>query len=899
MDSSTMAHASNFAIAEDQTSCQRSHPTTPAFQTHSDSSDTFAAELLIRPNAVTPTISRSFLWILGYTLRTLFCDIPLLVVLLTYFSLNWIHHVHDNYLYPQMQALVWDEERATQDITYYTRFCDADDMTTKNGADLFLPRDASPKEAYEHQLLHGFTIFKSVLTTPTARDLRSFVSSRNRNLTSMESIFVIEGNNRFSFGLGTEEPSVAKAMKELANHDQLRRSLEKIIGPNPALIEMTAITSSYGAVAQWWHDDVIPTASAVKYARTFAPSYSVFVQLQNTTKQMGATSACPGSHYCGAGRMDLFCDEEGFQVVGDDGYWGIGDALLMNMNSYHRGAAHTDPEGEDRVMLILTFAPKPESRVESRQMSEGITFSLRWDMWGHTLYDLARADTRMTQPWATLRALGLYKPDESDWGTDYISSTSMRLLNDYNGFIPDDLASFIEAGGFPLLPSFLQAEFNEDHGPQDAWYHFILETFFICKEFMKRVSIAAIVGYVAFFLLVASWSGKKNRAAKFFDAILRLLLILGVVYLAEILARRHVDESLWAIDIKANRRYSSVFTNELHYDVVAKGSSTFPTRHDVLIENRYGSEYLAMYDDYINGHPGNRVFGKAVRKAAPYFSSYSDLFKKATIGFVVETIEMELGRFLLQGPKGNWYLMEREEALDYTAKEIAALSSPGTKAVRDRIRLLKGDCRFGVYRDTAMSKSHNFPYLKSLEDLVLACGRRLVQRNPLLPLGVNANRERVFFGQSRMLQPPVTRAQFKRRGVDLGVGSNPEPPSELAWLKSGDFVEGVVDGYWYVGELSLITAHGLYHIDYPDGDSNYVDEYEIRSVLPLDVGEKAEYFLSSEGIYVPSTVTAVLNDFLYNIIIDETGKSVEEAVIEHFRRPLQVEAERYEYQAAY
>jgi ectoine hydroxylase-related dioxygenase (phytanoyl-CoA dioxygenase family) len=219
-------------------------------------------------------------------------------------------------------------------------------------------------------------------------------------LTEDESIFVIAGENRFSFGLGTEEPSVTAAMMELANSESLRPTLEKVLGPNPSLIEMTAITSSYGAEAQYWHDDVIPTASAIKYARSFGPSYSVFVQLQNTTKEMGATSACPGSYYCSGGTMGEYCEEDGFQVVGEDGHWNTGDALLMNMNSYHRGSAHIDPNGIDRVMLILTFVPQPNKRAESRQMSQGITFSLRWDMW----YVRCNAGTRTVRNYGTTRA---------------------------------------------------------------------------------------------------------------------------------------------------------------------------------------------------------------------------------------------------------------------------------------------------------------------------------------------------------------------------------------------------------------------------------------------------------------------------------------------------------------
>jgi hypothetical protein len=317
----------------------------------------------------------------GYSLRTFLLDVPLFIILVTFFACLWLHHVHDFYLEPQLQALLWTDDRAAQEITYYLRECDATDLTTHDGADLFLPPDATPEIAYEHQLLHGFSVFPGILSPETANNLRNYVMSKNRNLTEEESIFVIAGENRFSFGLGTEEPSVTAAMMEVANSERMRPSLEKILGPNPALIEMTAITSSYGAEAQYWHDDVIPTHSAIKYARSFGPSYSVFIQLQNTTKEMGATAACPGSYYCSGGDMDTTCENDGFQIVGEDGHWGTGDALLMNMNSYHRGSAHIDPNGVDRVMLILTFVPRPTKRAESRQMSEGITYSLRWDMW--------------------------------------------------------------------------------------------------------------------------------------------------------------------------------------------------------------------------------------------------------------------------------------------------------------------------------------------------------------------------------------------------------------------------------------------------------------------------------------------------------------------------------------
>jgi hypothetical protein len=200
-------------------------------------------------NAVKSPISSRKWRIAGYTLRTLVLDV------------EWVDHVHQNYLHRQLNAMVFTESRRKAEITYYSRPCDETDITTFNGVDLFLPVDATADDAFEHHLKHGFTVFRSVLDRDDVHELRNYIASKNYNLTEDEKIYVIENDNRFSFGLGTEVPIVARAMKKIANHPQLRPSIEKIMGPDPSLIEMTAITAKYGAINQYYHDDVRPTQS--------------------------------------------------------------------------------------------------------------------------------------------------------------------------------------------------------------------------------------------------------------------------------------------------------------------------------------------------------------------------------------------------------------------------------------------------------------------------------------------------------------------------------------------------------------------------------------------------------------------------------------------------------------
>jgi len=271
---------------------------------------------------------QSVLWTLA---RMILLDTPLLLVFCSFMLLCWVHHVHDNYLVKQLEAATWTGERDLTDQTYYHRHCDSSDLTTTDPLDLYLPDDATPDDAYQHQLRHGFTIFPGVLSQETCKDLRDHVVSKNRNLTKDESIWLIEWDNRLSFSLGTEELSVSKAVMELTSNQRLKKSMAKILGDNPALIELTSITSGFGAKAQEFHHD--GRVNLAQYGRGVSHAYSIFIQLQNTTMAGGATGACPGTHYCAAG-LEQVCEEYGVQPVNQDGYVAAGDAMVMNMDRY-------------------------------------------------------------------------------------------------------------------------------------------------------------------------------------------------------------------------------------------------------------------------------------------------------------------------------------------------------------------------------------------------------------------------------------------------------------------------------------------------------------------------------------------------------------------------------------
>lgn len=851
----------------------------------------------IRPKKKLGTFGK-ILNIVGYFIRTLIFELPLAVFLAAYLAAVWTHRLHDLYLEPQLEAIYWDSDRMEKEETYYKRYCDADDQSTLEGSDLFLSENTTTEEAYQHHLTHGMTVFPSILSKKTATELRDYVRSQNFKLPEEESIFVIANKNRYSFGLGTEEPSVANAMEELASHERLRPALEKIMGPNPALIEMTCITSTAGAKDQYWHDDVIARASAIQFGQSFGPSYSIFIQLQDTTKKMGATAACPGTHYCAAGSMEKFCDEQGFQVVGEDGLWKTGDAMLMNMNIYHRGAAHKDYDAQDRVMLILTFVPRPRSHAESRQMSQGITFSLRWDMWGHTLDDLAHAKTRMTQPWATLRSLGLYKQKEADWGIDYISGGSMRMANGDNGFREDQLEEQIEAGGFPLLPGFLNGEVDLK---REGWREYYLKTCIKIEEFMLKVNLVAVPAYIFLQVLILVVrlflpSDPKNGPFRRFGwAIARLVLVHTVVYGLFRAALNHVDNTQWAKDIKEERRYTNPFAVT---DNDYSGPTTYPHREDILIETRYKNPALAMYNDFINGHPGNRQWNPLLESMAPLYESYSGLptvFRDHLAEYMVSSMESQQRRFLYQGKESHWHLLSRENALNYNERQLQISSNPVLRHVYTGLEYLLQECKHGHLRNTVLTRYDVIPHLRDFQDKLLQQFQNVtfvsLAREPTLSeMDDPVPKPITIMHRTLIVKKPELNSRFVRRPVNLAMGTNPGEPSVGAWIKEGSIVEARFKGdngqyKWYYGTVDHIASLGFHLVTFYDEQQDYVKADGVRAYIPFKVGEKVEYNLDNE-FYVRSEVIRVHPDGnTLDIVMNKTGKKVKNIFKGDIRRP--------------
>ncbi len=369
------------------------------------------------------------LQIIGSILRTIIIDVPLILLFAALVAVVTLHHVHDKYLLPQIQLMVFQEDnRHYAETGYYHRYCNGDEVSATSVSQLLIPENFTGEECVEHQMIHGASVFRDLLTPETAQELRDFIVEENKN---QEGFYVIQNQFRYSWGIDVNmHPTIKKYWKELASNRLLVDALQKIVGPDPAVIEFTAITSAYGAKNQHDHQDVVPTGSGAKFPHTFVPSYSLFIPLQDTSYNMGATHVCPGSHLCSEG-TETHCARHNLAMSGDDDNWPTGWGALVNQQTTHKGMGHTKKGGLDRVVIIATFAPRPQTfrQLETRMIAQGGSYSMAWSQWGHTLSDFASADKRMWEPLKTMRALGLWKGSGWNW----ILVTSMRIANDDNG----------------------------------------------------------------------------------------------------------------------------------------------------------------------------------------------------------------------------------------------------------------------------------------------------------------------------------------------------------------------------------------------------------------------------------------------------------------------------------
>ncbi len=655
-----------------------------------------------------------------FAVRFTLLELPLVAIFLLCAITASLSYVYDEYLNPQFELMTYTEQNRTRDQTYYHRVCTPDDITANDPADLLIEDDFTPHDCLEHMMVHGMSMYQNILKPDTADNLRTWVLQRNKAMKKGDEIGVIANEHRWSFFIGAnEDPVVTKALHEITTHEVFRPALEKIVGRNPAIIEMTAITSAFGADDQFWHPDVVPAGSPAKYARSFIPSYALFIALQDISSEMGATDVCPGTFMCGE-EADM-CEGHSFQVSGEKG-WKSGDAILMNQQSYHRGPAHKDPHGPERSLFIITFSPRPlDMDVETRMLGQGGSYSLRKDMWGHTLDDYEHSTTKIKQPWSTLRALGIWKPSNSEWGYDWISQNSMRLANLDTGYYQNQLMEFARAGHLGL-PKFLAPVVDEE----TQWRDYFHDTVKLWEDIMYKATIIVNVSYFALAVFIgitltvvrrkkddSSVSPIKSAMASVF----RVAVLDGLIVILTLWSLHRTGNSKWGQAIRSRTLYGSPFSEPIQDQPQDPNPNLAVVSFaDVLISDKFDISYLNTDGvNLLDFQGGNMNLKSKLKGAASMVQNLNEKDRERLVESVYDGLKREGSRCLLYHDEyAEWLVLSDDDSTKYISKALHLEADPLMASLEMEGRFLISNAKHGRKMNSAMGRKYGLLYMNAI-----------------------------------------------------------------------------------------------------------------------------------------------------------------------------------------
>ncbi|GFH48193.1 hypothetical protein CTEN210_04669 [Chaetoceros tenuissimus] len=818
-------------------------------------------------------------------LRFLIAELPLVVLMSFAVAAHVGEYVYRAYLDPQIDLMEYTDLNRTVDRTFYQMNCDASDISTLDPQDLYIQSHFTTKNSVDHMLTHGMSVYKNILKKDTAIKLREWILERNKSLNKGDEIDVIANENRWSFYIGAnEDPIVTEAIKEVANHEIFLPAVEKIVGTNPAIIEMTAITSAYGAKDQIWHYDIPAEGSPAKYGRSFIPSYSLFMNLQDTTAAMGATEVCPGTYRCtNSGDFDAY-QEDGFPVSGD-GVWEQGDAVFMNQQSYHRGAAHTDPNGPHRVLFIITFAPRPmDIKYETRLVGQGGSYSLRWDMWGHTLNDFRSSESRMVQPWTTLRSLGIYKPKEYQWGWDWITQQSMRLANGDTGYdesefepMVDDIRSF--------LPNIFNVEVSRGMGYKE-YFQSMTKRF---KEIFTKIALWASGVYVVISLYVSVLlhvvlSRREYHTSPIKGAmrsISRVAMLDAVVVCIGYLLICRTDNSDWAKAIRSKTLYSSAFLSVPQ--IIEEKPLAVVSRKDMLISDRLDFKNLGSLSDMLDFHGGNVKFRSVISGGSKIVQNLTPEEVEMLVEDVVDGLRREGTRLLLQNHNADWVELSVEDAKAYTKQYLFLETNNAVKAIHRESRYLESSFKYGLKYKGAMAQRYGPALVKNLTKSILDnAGVPYFDPYPLsgnslsTPKSSSSSQKKVMptpFGMPRFaLLYPQKSFSLQRTTSSIPKKIQIE---KGGMLKVGDIVEAKYEGSYnefYKGQIMDVQEGNIVDVLYSNGLYNELDQSHVKAFVPYYEGESIEVKRSVDGAFLPAVVTGIISETAIYVRMNDNNK---------------------------
>ena len=820
----------------------------------------------------------------GSIVRVLFLDLPLAALFVTLLGSYHARYLYKEYFVHVIKAAgrASSDDQLQSEYTYYDRECTKHDMSTHTISDLLLTNSTTPTEAVHHMMKHGATVIPRVLQPSTVQALREFIVRRNTELTDEDAIIVSqgEGNTRTSFGIdATEDPIVSIALKEIATHPMLQPLIEGLVGTDPAITEITAITARFGAKHQVWHPDVKPDGSGVKFGRTFSHSYSMFVALQDTTSEMGATEICPGTHYC-ANWLDVMCASNGIQLnnASPEKIWHAGDAALINQQVWHRGYKHSDPNSLERVVFIVSFIGRPQYGLDHRQLSRGTYFHMKWNMWGHTWKDLQDSQRSMAKPFSILRCLGIWKPKNRNWGYDLVTSGMMRLANGQMGLhweeLPDFINTVVKKFGIPKI---MQGRILKN---RSAWETYLRETLEKCLTVLEVVNLVVMVTYGIGVLLVSLKTRKSIHTTRAFVG-LCFTHILPAFYLHRI--QRQIESSQWGQNVKLGRLLKEPFHlpfMKIDDPSLSIGPTTLPSNKDVLIGSRFDSKFLGSYNQWLEYHPGNTKFRSAISYYGPLLKSYRGLPDSFSEQLVNSALANISGRFLEQDWRnGQWKVMTRNETKEHVRIALILSSNQYLKTLHSSIALQLAHYRFDI------TVRHTMLGLDSQERLVSLRHRLLGYPNKVNDAVLPFTRTQSMFKVTLATRRFPKRARQTIEPYTFQHKRWTHPPRLPPSLFVGDAVMINYNGEfnWILGSIEQVhTDEDTCNVLYESGKiGEGVPYHWIQKFTPIEENARVDADFEGEGILYTGIVTTVMPNGNVDVFFDDGSleRNIEEARI--------------------
>lgn len=855
-------------------------------------------------------------------------------------------HITSRYARRLMDFDFWDSDKRAVANTYYDRTCNYRDITSQNPPDLLVQPSWSTKQTVESVMTHGAGLFRNVFTAETAAKVRDYVLKKNAEMDEKEMIYIQEAANRWTFAFGAnEDEALPQALNEVASHPQLRPAIEELLGPNPAVVELYTITSSYGAETQNFHPDVKSSGSSMMYARSFVPQYTLFIPLQDTVNEMGATGLCPGTHHCSSYEEvdgEPMCDVHGFKVFSDyirannvtetvevDGeefkrgvVWKAGTGILMNHNTMHRGGGHVLEGGPNRAVVVITFtirprvddgsdklvlpvtapgtnsalgAPFTEKGYETRMLSQGFTYTTRFDMAGHTVLDLGNAPSDMANPLAFFQSFGLLKLAHKMWGWDYMTVLMARIANEEYDYRVENLKEELEKLEKKKFGQFLMKHFLADfpdevdgRGRWDVWWELTLEKALACLVWWNTWLLGL---YFVFSALLASLSSTKvsgkSRGSlhRSFNSLLvqSAILSIPIIVMYAIIINSKTSRNIEAgmltrnpfpdlevdpsQDLFTEPRVSLIPTQLL-------GPTTEPMRTDVLIGTRTDATYLKMTNQFLDYHHGNKLWRSLVDVHASCYHQYGSNgpFQEEIISRILTTVwEDNGGRFLYQDPAtGDWTVLSEDEAVKYTRRALLSRTDSVLQRLDQVVAYAVSYLRFdSPIRGSVLARMG----VNSMDSWRIVLfeeeGKASVpDRVPFVKAKANEKRsftrQRVYaptMTAAKLFRPTTTNASAHLSAVLSRKGLAPispaarfpsiHPPKPAALtihfdgFIEGDRVEGNFydTGKWHTGTIRSIatdpqTNVSSYKVEYEDGDFETISNLSLmRHYVPFISGD--------------------------------------------------------------